>query len=87
MRGIFDLFAENAKIEDWLAEGSGFELSYMDPAPVASRSIDKGETGCIRIYGLCEELCDLLRAMMESARLVLIGITASSKLEGFVERE
>jgi hypothetical protein len=40
MRGIFDLFAENAKIEDWLAEGSGFELSYMDPAPVASRSID-----------------------------------------------
>jgi hypothetical protein len=46
----------------------------MDPAPVASRSIDQGEAGCIRIYGLCEEL----RAMMESARLVLIGTTASS---------
>jgi hypothetical protein len=26
-RGIFDFFAENAKIEDWLAEGGGFELS------------------------------------------------------------
>ena len=64
-----------------LAERNGFELSYMDPAPVASRSIDQGEAGCIRIYGLCEELCDLLRAMMESARLVLIGTTASRARE------
>jgi hypothetical protein len=27
MRGIFDFSAENAKTEDCLAEGSGFELS------------------------------------------------------------
>jgi len=37
---IFDFSAESAKIADWLAERSGFELSYMDPAPVASRSLD-----------------------------------------------
>jgi hypothetical protein len=29
-----------ADMEDSVAEGRGFELSYMDPAPVASRSID-----------------------------------------------
>jgi hypothetical protein len=27
LRGIFDFFTENAEIADWLAEGSGFELS------------------------------------------------------------
>jgi len=53
---------------------------WTQPRSQAARSI-KVKPGCIRIYGLCEELCDLLRAMMESARLVLIGTTASRARE------
>ena len=51
-----------------------------------SQAVDrlKVTPGCIRISGLCMELYDLLRAMMESARLVLIGTTAS-RARGFVE--
>ena len=39
-RGFHDRDRRETLIGDSVAERNGFELSYMDPAPVASRSID-----------------------------------------------
>ncbi len=83
-RPVFRSFVVELQTEkDSMAERGGFEPPiWTQPRSQAARSTKGAEAGCIRIYGLCEELCDLLRAMMESARLVLIGTTASKAREG-----
>jgi hypothetical protein len=59
----------------------GFEPPYMEPAPSARpfAEVCRG-SGCGRISGLCVELVVTFLALMESARLVLIGPTASRAL-------